>query len=475
MLAARAPVGGRRWLPVRCAPTTGPGDREGGSKVSVVIENARIVDGLGNPAVPGNVRIEEGRIAAVGGAEVLAATPAGTRRIDARGATVMPGLIDAHCHITFDEPSSNDELFFHRRPAMAAIVSARNVKKLLRAGVTGFMDADCIFDIGVDLRDAIAGGVLEGPRMATGGYALLTSVGGTAGALIPDSGPRGYAMVVRSPDEIRTEVRRQVKLGVDWIKVHVTGLIQAPSNTRRQQSGEVQAFTLDELKLVCDTAHELGVPVTGHCRSAASIRDAVLAGFDMILHATFMDEPTLALVIERKVPLVPTFTFQANLADFGDRVGADVRLKEIFRREIADSAVQLRQAFDAGVPVLCGTESGFSLTPYGDWHYRELEVFVDALGLTPLQAIRCATYECGRAIGLQDRVGAIAPGMLADLLVIDGEPDRDVRVLGERQRLRHVFVGGREADLVDREPERTTIPGWRVAPYSQGILRKGDG
>ena len=450
-----------------------------------LIENARIVNGLGAPAVMGAVRIEDERIVAVGSIETMGTMPENAQRIDAHGATVMPGLIDAHCHITFDEPASNDELFFHRRAGLAAIIAARNVKKLLRAGVTGFLDADCIFDLGVDLRDALAADVLEGPRMATGGQALLTSVGGTAGYLIPDQGARGYAVVVRTPDEIRTEVRRQIKLGVDWIKVHVTGLIPRQQKGVLQNAhllnahlqserGEVQAFTLDELRLICDTAHELGVPVTGHCRSAKSIRDAVRAGFDMILHATFMDEAALEVVIEHKTPLVPTFTFQANLADFGDRVGADPKLKAIFEREIADSAVQLRRAYDAGVPLLCGTESGFSLTPYGDWHYREMQVFVESLGLTPLQAIRCATYECGRAIGLHDAVGCIAPGQLADVIIVNGEPDHDVRVLGERSRISHVFVGGRAADLIDHEPPRKDIPGWRVAAYSRSILRRGD-
>ena len=452
--------------------------------MTTLIENARILDGLGAPAFVGAVLIEGDRIVTVGRAgngqrSDVGDAPdrANMRRIDAAGATLMPGLIDAHCHITFDEPSSNDELFFHRRAGLAAIIAARNVKKLLRAGVTGFLDADCIFDIGVDLRDAIAADVLEGPRMATGGYALLTSVGGTAGRLIPDEGTRGYAVVVRSPDEIRAEVRRQIKLGVDWIKVHVTGLTpqqnRPEQNSPQQKSkGEAQAFTFDELRLICDTAHELGIPVTGHCRGAASIRDAVLAGFDMILHATFMDEDTLQLVIDRKVPLVPTFTFQANLLDFGDSVGADARLKDIYKREIEDSAKQLRRVFDAGVPLLCGSESGFSLTPYGDWHYREMQVFVESLGLTPLQAIRCATYECGRAIGLQGETGCIAPGKLADLILVDGEPDRDVRVLGNRRRIKHVFVGGREADLTDHEPPRKPIAGWRVSPYSRGILTR---
>lgn len=435
-----------------------------------LIEGARVIDGAGAAPFVASVLIDGDRIAAVGDTATFDANKvAQAQRIDGRGLSLMPGLIDAHCHITFDEPSSNDELFFHRRAGLAAIIAARNVKKLLRAGVTGFFDADCIFDLGVDLRDAIDSGVIEGPRMATGGNALLTSVGGTAGYLIPDDGRRGYAQVVRTQDEIRMEVRRQIKLGVDWIKVHVTGLVP-----RHRDQGEVQAFSLAELRTVCDTAHELGVPVTGHCRSAKSITDAVNAGFDMILHGTFMDEATLALVIERKIPIVPTFTFQANLAAHGHRVGADPRLTEIFRREIADSAVLLRRAYDAGVPLLCGSESGFSLTPYGEWHHREMEVFVDELGLTPLQAIACATSQCSRALRLDGDVGVVAPGKLADLLLIDGDPSRDVGVLGERRRIKQVFLGGRSIDLSDRDPPRTPISGWRVSNYSSRILMRSD-
>ena len=435
-----------------------------------LIDRARVIDGSGAAPFEGSVLIDGERIVAVG--DVAGFDPnavAKAQRVDARGLSLMPGLIDAHCHITFDEPSSNDELFFHRREGLAAIIAARNVRKLLRAGVTGFFDADCLFDLGVDLRDAIDAGVIEGPRMATGGNALLTSVGGTAGYLIPDSGRRGYANVVRSLDEIRIEVRRQAKLGVDWIKVHVTGLIP-----RQRKSGEIQAFSFDELRTVCDTAHELGIPVTGHCRSAKSISDAVRAGFDMILHGTFMDEAALELVVEHKVPLVPTFTFQANLAKYGHKVGADPDLMDVFRREIAASAPMLRRAYDAGVPLLCGSESGFSLTPYGQWHHRELEVFVDELGLTPLQAIRCATFECDHALRLDGAVGHIAPGKLADLLLIDGDPSKNVGVLGQRERIKHVFLGGRPVDLTDRDPPRRPIGGWRVSAYSQRILKRSD-
>jgi imidazolonepropionase-like amidohydrolase len=260
------------------------------------------------------------------------------------------------------------------------------------------------------------------------------------------------------------EVRRQAKIGVDWIKVHVTGLIP-----RQRHRGEIQAWSFDELRLVCDTAHELGIPVTGHCRNPQSTIDCARAGFDMILHATFMDDAALEAVIEHRTPIVPTFTFQANLADYGDRVGADPALRDLFRREIADSAETIRRAYDAGVPVLCGTETGFSLTPYGEWHYREMEIFVRDIGFSPLEAIRAATSECGRAIGLQGEVGAIEVGRLADLLLIQGDPSIDVTLLGDRSRIREIFLGGRPVRLPEL-PERQSISGWRVSPYSSGPL-----
>ncbi len=431
----------------------------------ILISGATLVDGTGVPGRAANVLIQDDVIKAVGAAadsEAKQVHP--LRTIDASGCTLMPGLIDAHCHITFDEPRSNDELFFHRREGLAAIIAARNAQKLIRAGVTAFCDPDSVFDVGIDLRDAIEGGVVAAPRMSTGGNALLTSVGGTAGLLIPDEGLRGYARIVGSRDEIVREVRQQIKRGVDWIKVHVTGVVP-----RQRTTGEIQAWTFDELRTVCDTAHDLGIPVVGHCRNASSTRDAARAGFDMILHATHMDDEALAAVIEHNVPLVPTLTFQANLADFGAAVGADEDLRNLFRKEIEDSAIMLRRAFDAGVPLLCGTESGFSLTPYGEWHYRELEIFVEHLGLTPLQALRCATSEGARAMKLEGRIGVVAPNYLADLIVVAADVTRDVSRLGDKALIKHVLIGGVEQDLTPI-PAHGKLEGWRVGEYSSRIL-----
>ena len=439
------------------------------SQTYILIRNGRIIDGTGSEPFSGDVLIQNNRIVAVG-PDAATQCPAGAeiQELDATGCRVMPGMIDSHCHISFDEPNSNDELFFHRRYGLAALVAGVNAQKVLRAGFTSFFDADCVFDVGVDLRDAIEGGVIEGPRMTTGGNVLINCIGGTAARLLPDEGTRGYARIVHTPDEIVKEIHKQIKMGVDWIKVHVSGLPIRPGKT----GGEISTWTPDELKLVCDTAHQFGIPVVGHCRDAISTRDAALAGFDMILHATYMDDEALKAVIDRKVPLVPTFTFQANLADFGAAIGSDEHLREVFRAEITESVGALRAAFDAGVPLLTGSESGFSLTPYGDWHYRELEVFVEDLGMTPLQAINSATEQGARALKLEGELGRIAPGYLADILIFNGEPEKTITQLGEQERFRYIIKDGGVVNTETPLPSDWQLSGWRVSEYSEQVLTK---
>ena len=434
-----------------------------------LIQNGLIIDGTGSDPFLGDVLLSGQRIVDVG-IEASASCPEGAviSRIDASGCRVLPGMIDSHCHISFDHPNSNDELFFHRREGLAALVAGVNAQKVLRAGFTSFFDADSVFDVAIDLRDAIEGGVLQGPRMTSGGNVLINCVGGTAARLLPDEGTRGYARIVHTPDQIISEIHKQIKAGVDWIKVHVSGLPIRPG----KHKGEICTWTLDELKLVCDTAHQFGIPVVGHCRDATSTRDAAAAGFDMILHATYMDDEALTAVVDHKVPLVPTFTFQANLADFGAAIGSDESLREVFRAEITESVNTLRAAFEAGVPLLTGSESGFSLTPYGDWHYRELQIFVEDLGMSPLQAINSATEQGARALRMEGELGCIKPNYLADILIFDGEPETHVAQLGDADRFRHIIKDGQLVDTSTPLPKQWHLPGWRVSEYSEKILTK---
>jgi imidazolonepropionase-like amidohydrolase len=375
----------------------------------------------------------------------------------------MPGLIDAHCHMTFDDVQSNDELFFHRPPTTAALLTVANLPKLLLAGVTSIMDPDTVMGIGPEVRNVVNSGAFPGPRIKTGSQALLTSVGGTAGRLVPDEGQVGYAAVVNTRDEMVTVTRRQVKQGADWIKIHATGSIPT-------RSGELQVWTLDEMKAVCDTAHDLDVPVTAHCRNSSSTRDAALAGVDLILHASYMDGEALAAVVDSGAAICPTFTFLANLADHGHRVGAGVGMQDVFRGEISATAMMIRKAYDAGVPILCGSESGFALTPYGHWHARELEVFVQEMGLSPLEAIACATRNNAIAMRMAGELGVIAEGCRADVIVVDGEPATDVTVLQDRTNLRAVIARGEPFDLTTPWPSRGPLAGEKVNNWAAETL-----
>ncbi len=431
---------------------------------ATLFENATLIDGTGAPPRAEALLVTDGRIAALG-AEAEARADEGTTRIDATGMSLMPGLIDAHCHLAFDDAQSNTELFHQRRNALSALVAAHNAKKLIRAGVTGILDPDSTFENMIDLRDAIDLGVAEGPRMACGAYALITSIGGTAGRLINDSGITGFYMAVNGADEIVAEVRRQIKYGADWIKVHVTGVVP-----RQAHKGEMCAWSDAELRLICDTAHDLDTPVMGHCRGADATRRAAEAGFDMLLHATLMDEAALEAVVARKVPLVPTLTLLANLVDFGARVGSSASLIDLLAHELEASADTLTRAHKAGVPMLCGSESGFSLVPYGEWHYREMEVFIRYLGMTPLEAIHCATSQGARALRLEGEVGELVVGRRADLIAVQGDPTADVTILGEAGRIAHVMIDGTLRDLSPL-PERKPISGWRVASFGQRLDR----
>ncbi len=433
---------------------------------TVLIAGGNVIDGTGSaPQAKTDVLLKGDRIVAVGKNLVIdAADRANAETIDASGLTVMPGLIDAHVHVTLGEPRTNDELFMHRDAATSAMLAAFNVRKVLKAGVTSMLDVDGIFNIGPALRDSINAGIVEGPTMRSGSYALMTAVGGTAGKLIPDSGTAGYAEVVRDKEEMVRVVRRQVKEGADIIKIHVTGSIPT-------RSGEIQVWTREELKVVCDTAHDLGVRVTAHCRGDKATLDAVMAGVDIIWHASFLGDAALEAIIDKKVPVGPVFTFLANLSEYGHKAGATSTAKSVFAGELEHTGSKLREAYDAGVKLLCGSESGFSMTPYGHWHAREMEVFVQHLGLTPLQAITCATKDNAVALDEDGETGCLASGYRADVLILDGDPSKNVSLLSDKSTFRHLFCRGRQRDLSPM-PARSVFRGEQTSSWSEIALTR---
>ena len=234
------------------------------------------------------------------------------------------------------------------------------------------------------------------------------------------------------------EVRRQVKNGVDFIKLADSAF------------GEYQSFREEELVVIADLAHQLGKRCTIHARGDAEVAAAARAGFDWIMHGNIMTQGTVDLLAEKEIPLVPTLLLLENWAVYGPATGAPKPIVDGCRRMLERTHDSLHMARAAGVKFVLGTDSGFAITPYGEWHATELELLMKYAGVSELEAIRAATYDAGVVLNLEGEIGRVAPGMLADLLVVDGDPSEDITVLQDRERIEQIILDG-EVVEIDRE------------------------
>jgi imidazolonepropionase-like amidohydrolase len=276
--------------------------------------------------------------------------------------------------------------------------------------------------------------------------------------------PAGNASVlVRNKDEILEQVRLQVKDTVDFVKVAGSGDATSYYNPLHGCS-----FRLDELELLVDEVHRLGKKATIHARAAESVTFAAKAGFDWIMHASFMDDEGLEIVVDKKIPICPALPLLVNALDAS---GAEMSAasRDGLKREIDTSAENIRRAYEAGVPLMAGSESGFSLTPYGEWHAKEMEILVTHVGLSPLEAISAGTLQAARGLPKwQADIGSLEAGKLADVLVIDGDPSRDIKVLQRTHLIRMVMKGGKEIDRSTPLPEREQLRFERQHVYFNG-------
>jgi imidazolonepropionase-like amidohydrolase len=404
------------------------------------IVNATVIDGVGEaPRTGCTIRMQGSRIAALWDDGHSPAGPA-DRTIDAAGKTVMPGLIDAHCHISYGEGGSAEEVDIYGGAEWAAVRAVWNSHKVLHAGITSFCDPGSTWSVAVTARDAIANGMFPGPRIFAGGRHIAAD-GGFA-----DYFPSWLGMPVSAEgvlcstrDEMVTEVRRQVKNRVDLIK------ISGDSQAQDKLDDAGPCFSDEELTAIVMTAHRLGRKTTIHSRYAETVLAAVRAKVDWLIHASYMRRQDVGYVRDQNVPICPTMTFTANIVEWGREAGVDPRYIEIKKREL-DALVDIhRRAHEAGITLLAGSESGFSVTPYGEWHTRELELMVDYLGMSPMAAILAATRDNAAAFGWDD-VGTLEPGRFADLLIVDGDPLSDIGILGQAKRISSVFKDGVETD-----------------------------
>lgn len=435
----------------------------------LLLRGGTLIDGkAAAPRADTSLLIENDKIRAVGArAEVergLDVADSTLRVIDVTGKTVMPGLIDTHCHINYGEVETEEELDLYTPMEYRALRAAWNAQKVLRAGVTSICDPGSTGLVAVAVRDAIEAGMVEGPRMTAGGRYLSTHQSITdyfptwIGVPSTSSG-----VLTMTRDQMIGEVRRQAKEGVDVIKIGGSG--QSLFNVFA--SSEAEAFTLDELRAIVDEAHRLRKTVTIHARSGRSASDAARAGVDWIQHASFMSDEDLEAVVKAGTPICPTWTLVANLAEWGDAFGTPPALRDEFRRELEIATKVIRRAWEAGVPLLVGTDSGFAAVPYGEWHARELALFVRLIGMSPMEAIQAATRVNARTLRNGADVGTLEAGKLADVLVVDGDPLADIRILQDRSRLSLILQGGRAVDTSRPWPER------KIWPYERVMMLSG--
>ncbi len=415
----------------------------------VLIDGGSVIDGTGTALRPASVLIENDIIKEVGEGVSAEQVPRGgeLRVIDARGKTVMPGLIDSHCHLAFGQARTQEEQDLYTSVELRTLRCAWNAKQMLKAGVTSISQPGGSYFIGVGIREGINEGIVEGPRMATAGRFITTSNGISdwypSAVGVPSS---SIGVLANTRDEMIREVRHQVKNGVDFIK-----LADSPF-------GNYQSFTDSEVAEVTDLAHQLGRSVTIHARGPGEVRAAVRAGVDWIMHGNIMTDEVIEELARSHILLVPTLLLIANLADYGHLVGTPREDQDACRRMLEVTADSLHRAHDAGVRFGVGTDTGFSVTPFGEWHARELELLCIYGGLSPLEAIVAATSQNAQTVGLAGKVGVIAPGALADVLVVDGDPSRDISVLQRTEHLDVVMKGGRILRFSEPEFNRPSVP-----------------
>lgn len=383
--------------------------------------------------------------------------------IDVNQRTVMPGLVDAHMHISFGEAASEEELSLYTPPAYRAIRASVDARKVLLAGVTSACDPGGPRGIATAVRDAIDAGLVVGPRLAAAGRQITTQqgIGDTLPAPLGDLST-SFGAIVRSHDEIIQEIRNEVKDGVDLIKIAGSG-----PGTR-----EFGAFTLTELELAVSEAHRLDKPIAIHARSRQSIADAVSAGFDWIMHASYMDEPTMEMLIMRGIPVIPAMTLLVNSLDAGKDVVPAV-IRDGIKRELEAAVKILSKAHKNGARLIAGSETGFAMTPYGQWHSREMELFVELLGFNNHDALLAMTKYAAVAIPrFGNLVGTLSPGKYADLLVVDGKPELDVKILGDQKNIHKIIKSGRFVENQEDGLNRQSQLFERTRLFTSGIYNR---
>src|SRR2546425_11827978 len=366
------------------------------------IKFGKLVDGTGKVFTNAVVIVDDDRVRSVASGD--ASIPKEAEVIDLSRYTGVPGLIDAHTHITYYWDGTTAPRSELRHTAVTAFLAQENAQRALEAGVTTIRNLNSPDGTDLAMRDLINMGKMIGPRMFVSGLGIRITRS--------TAPPAPIGIMADGVDAVIHAVRQVIASGTDWVKMY-------GSTGGFDDVTQAQTFTFEEMKAAVDATHALGKKNAVHSYRPGGARDAVRAGTDSLEHATDMDDQTIAEMVKRKTYYAPTIDHNQYYVENDDTVyhfppGAKERLRDYIQRNFETA----RKAFRAGVHMIVGSDA-----VYNGWglNMRELDWFVK-MGMTPVQALKTATSEPAAMLGMEKSLGAVAPGLYADIIPADGEP-----------------------------------------------------
>ncbi len=396
-----------------------------------LLRNARLFTGDSEQAIEqGAVWVSGETVRYAGPGERVPPVPPNCEITDLGGKFVMPGMTETHAHLSFADASP---FAIGATPVETATITAvTNAELMLRSGFTAAISFGSTYRIDVALRDAIEAGRIAGPRLLAAGRDL----GATASNVDSDG---GLSQIADGPWALRKAVREQRKQRVDVVKIFIDGEAINPVNP----PGEL-SFCDEEVTAIVDEAHRRGLRVACHARSAAAVKQAVRAGVDFIGHANYVDDEAVDLLAQARDRVVvgPAIAWEVRyLADCESLgISRDTVRAQGYEAEIEATVTAVEKLRKAGIRLVVGGDYGISIAPHGTYA-KDLEYFVDLFGMSSGEALLCATRNGGTAFDPGGRVGVLREGAWADLLIVDGDPLNDVRVLQDRSRFTVMQAG----------------------------------
>jgi imidazolonepropionase-like amidohydrolase len=401
-----------------------------------VFVGARLLDGRSQDAIADGVLVtdENGRIVAAGPAAAVA-VPKDAECVEAAGLTILPGIIDCHVHLALRLEPLHDQV--QRSPTDLVVRALQAGREFLEAGVTTVRDAGYT---PAGIKRAFASGAFPGPRTQVS-CQPLSQTGGHGDDWTPSGAVMGTEMsdlppgVADGVDAVRRAARLQIRAGADWIKVMATGGVMSAADFP-----DASQFTVEEIRAIVEEAKAAGIHGTlAHAEGTSGIKNALRAGITSIEHGDLIDDEGIDLMLERDVPLIPTFNINFSLMDEGRIARGEVppwaveKMRYLFDRQ----QLNFRHAIERGVRVVMGTDSFSGLYPPAELAY------MSEFGLGPFRAIQAATSEAAKLLGLADQVGTLEAGKQADLVAVSGDPLAEPELWRDPARIVFVMQGGR--------------------------------